>query len=259
MFNWICPQCGREVSPSYNECPDCAAKTQAAPPGPTQAAPPPPMQPPQYAPAPPPQQAPTPPPPGQQYPQPAYQQQPPQQYYQQPQAGYPPPPPGYYAAPPPPRRMSTWLVTLLVAATLTAAGAAAYYFLPSTRAQRGAADQDTEPAKPLTKGEAAAAARLAKNIEISGLRIVEEKKKPILKFLVVNHSSTEIADLEGSLTLHASNAPAGSDPISIVKLKVASIGANESQEVSSPIKTALRAYELPDWQFLRADLTVTSH
>ena len=27
MFTWICPQCGREVPPAYDECPDCAAKT----------------------------------------------------------------------------------------------------------------------------------------------------------------------------------------------------------------------------------------
>ncbi len=47
MFTWICPQCGREVPPSYNDCPDCtkvqggeaagpvpppAASPQAAPP-----------------------------------------------------------------------------------------------------------------------------------------------------------------------------------------------------------------------------------
>src|SRR5205085_12555142 len=30
MFTWICPQCGREVPPAYNDCPDCAAKAKAA-------------------------------------------------------------------------------------------------------------------------------------------------------------------------------------------------------------------------------------
>jgi len=30
MFTWICPQCGREVPPSYNECPDCTARQQGA-------------------------------------------------------------------------------------------------------------------------------------------------------------------------------------------------------------------------------------
>src|SRR5438477_653169 len=26
MFTWICPQCGREVPPAYNECSDCTGK-----------------------------------------------------------------------------------------------------------------------------------------------------------------------------------------------------------------------------------------
>ena len=39
MFTWICPQCGREVSPAYTECPDCAHKT-AQPEGAVPAAPP---------------------------------------------------------------------------------------------------------------------------------------------------------------------------------------------------------------------------
>jgi len=30
MFTWICPRCGREVPPAYNECPDCP-KEDAAP------------------------------------------------------------------------------------------------------------------------------------------------------------------------------------------------------------------------------------
>lgn len=136
MFTWICPQCKREVPPSYTECPDCAARAAgkmeplgdappqpvAPPPFPPQAqAPPPQNYPPQGAPYPPypypPQQPPQgypPQPPPQGYP-PQYPGYPPQQQYQYPgyppqqypPAGYPPqgypqqPPPGYPPPPPP--------------------------------------------------------------------------------------------------------------------------------------------------------------
>ncbi|HTP33943.1 MAG TPA: hypothetical protein VMJ75_17310 [Candidatus Acidoferrales bacterium] len=115
MFTWVCPQCGREVPPSYTECPDCAKKAKAAPPQPPPPQPQqpyPPQGPPQYYPpqqqyAPPQQQYPPPPQPQ----QPPQQSQPPQQYAppQQPQWGAPPPPQQQYAppqeqqwAPPPP-------------------------------------------------------------------------------------------------------------------------------------------------------------
>lgn len=104
MFTWICPKCGREVGPSYSECPFCAdlaAKSAPAASQP-QASQPPPNYPPQGYP---PQQFPPPqyPPqqyPPQQYPPQAYpaQQYPPQQY-PPPQYAYPPQQPP--AVPPP--------------------------------------------------------------------------------------------------------------------------------------------------------------
>jgi hypothetical protein len=43
MFTWICPECGREVPPSYEACPDCAFKAKSAGlPAPASAQPPPP-------------------------------------------------------------------------------------------------------------------------------------------------------------------------------------------------------------------------
>src|SRR5690348_1698428 len=124
MFSWICPQCGREVSPSYTECPDCKAREAAAPPPPPQAGPPPqqpvyqqPQQQPVY-------QA----PPGYQPQQPPYQgqqppYQPPQPPYQGQQPPYQPPQQPAYQAPrahAPARRrgapaLPTWLLTVLFA------------------------------------------------------------------------------------------------------------------------------------------------
>lgn len=121
MFTWICPQCGREVPPSYDECPDCAKKSAPAPAA-VAAAPPvseqtPAAPPPQYYQPPPSQQYQYPPPyalqqyppppqqpyPPQQYPPPPQQQQqyaPPQQYPPPQQQYAPPPQPGYQPAPP---------------------------------------------------------------------------------------------------------------------------------------------------------------
>jgi hypothetical protein len=110
MFTWICPQCGREVPPAYNECPDCAKPGEggslpAQPAGQNL----PPAAPPPYSPAdytPPgytPQQPPAQPAPTftQQFGAPPQQQPYPPQAYPPPQ-GYPPypPQPGY----PPPQQ-----------------------------------------------------------------------------------------------------------------------------------------------------------
>src|SRR5882724_3074048 len=121
MFTWICPQCGREVPPSYNDCPDCAAKGKAAPP---------PAQPSAPAPAPPPA-----PPPQQQYQQapPAYpppQFQQPIQYQQPPQ--YAPPPPGRTALP-------TWLMSVLFALAFGGVVAGAYYAVEYMKKEPSAA------------------------------------------------------------------------------------------------------------------------
>ena len=91
MFTWICPQCGREVPPSYTDCPDCAAKTNAPPPQP----PAPPMG---FQPAPPQYPPPAAEPPQYQPPPSQYQYPPQYQPQYQPQQQYPPPP-QYQSAP----------------------------------------------------------------------------------------------------------------------------------------------------------------
>jgi len=54
--------------------------------------------------------------------------------------------------------------------------------------------------------------------------------------------------------LRATNAAPGAAAIGVIEVSVPSLGPYESKELSAPLKTALRAYELPDWQFLRAAL-----
>ena len=40
--------------------------------------------------------------------------------------------------------------------------------------------------------------------------------------------------------------------------KVPSLGPLEIKDISAKVTTKLRIYELPDWQFMRADFDITS-
>jgi hypothetical protein len=277
MFNWICPECGRDVSPSESECRFCAERKKAAEvavpagdpaaygaPPPSQPvsqqyyAPLPPQQQPQpYAPVPP-QQQPYAPPPQQQQPMyaPSPTQQPypppPQQYYAPPQQ----PPSGYYppgAYPPPKKSLPTWALALLFGVAFIAIiGAVFLYFGRSTRAERAGV---TEPA---------AAARskpsnpLQKYIDVVGIRLVQDARhRPQAKFIVVNHSSTELNGLSANVTLYASTSRSEEDSVGTFSFKIDSIAGNESKEMTEPFTTKLKIYELPDWQNATADVQLT--
>lgn len=284
MFTWICPQCGREVPPSYNECPDCAAKSKAAapapPPGPPpaeiQPAPPPaPVEPPPYHPAPPPQppaqqyppsqqQYPQPPyPPPQQYPPPPYGQQPyppQQQYPPQYQQQYQAPPQPYYGAPPPRAGMPTWLMSILSALAFGAVVLGAYYFLGNSKKEPASASVENGPVleNPPTASGALKNNPVLKQVEVVGLRLTQNKaKKTEVRFLLVNHSAAEIPDVSGKVTLGARTRKSDEEQVGSFSFKAASLGPYESKEMTVPVNTKLKVYELPDWQNLQTQIEFT--
>ncbi|MGH9675375.1 MAG: hypothetical protein ACRD44_19560, partial [Bryobacteraceae bacterium] len=73
--------------------------------------------------------------------------------------------------------------------------------------------------------------------------------------LLVNHSPAEIGPVRGTVTLRAAD---GKGPVASFPIQVRSLGPWESTEIVAAVDTKLRAYELPDWQFLRAELRITS-
>jgi hypothetical protein len=99
---------------------------------------------------------------------------------------------------------------------------------------------------------------LQKYIEVVGLRMITENKKPVAKFVVVNHSSTEIADLAANVTLWASTSRSEEDSVGSFSFKVPDIGANQSRDLTVPLKTKLKMYQLPDWQNTTAEIEITS-
>jgi len=254
MFTWICPQCGREVLPSYTECPDCAAKAKTAPPPPAAEPPHPP------APAEPryePQAAP-----------PAYG--PPQPQYPPQQQAYMPPPPQYpphpqYAAPPPhyaqrPSRgagLPTWLLTLVFALAFVGLGAAIYWgigYLKGGGSQAAAPPPTVESpaAKPGAK-----TSPLQKYVEISGVRFTEDPKKKLdVKFILTNHSDADLTGLTGNVTIWGRTQKSEEDAVGTFSFNT-NVGPGASQEVTAPLTTKLKIYELPDWQNVTTDLQIT--
>jgi hypothetical protein len=283
MFNWICPECGRDVSPSESECRFCAERKKAAevpvpavdpapaysvsPPPPQQSygapppqqlySPPPPQQP-LYS-APPPQQSYAPPPPAQQTyaPPPPTQQQPytpPQQpYYQQPppQGHQPYYPPEAYQQPK--KSLPTWALALLFSVAFIAIIAAIFFGFQwrSSRAERAGVTEPAATARTKTANP------LQKYIEVVGIRLVQdERHRPQARFIVVNHSNAELNDLNANVTIFASTSRSDEEAVGTFKFKLDSIAGNESKEMTQPFTTKMKIYELPDWQNATADVQI---
>jgi hypothetical protein len=225
MFTWICPQCGREVPPSENACPDCAQRSDVKPPHdpldtvlPAQAAASSSKRPPRAAPGP----------------------------------GLP-----------------VWLLALLFALGFTALGAAGFFayrhFSSANKVQRSAPRPGSIPsasASPVASAEAPGAALsslLLENLEVTGLRLVEDKQKKLeIRFLLVNHSPAPLTDIAATVTLRPSTAKPGKEVVGTFAFRLPGLEPYESRDMLAPVEAKMRLYELPDWQFLRADVVITS-
>jgi hypothetical protein len=100
---------------------------------------------------------------------------------------------------------------------------------------------------------------LAKYIELVGFRLTEASAGKLnVKFAVVNHSDADIGDLAVKVKLTTTAAKPGDEPIAEFETKVPSLPPQEIKEVGAAGTTKLRIYELPDWQFLKAEFEITS-
>ena len=256
MFSWICPRCGRENRASDTACANCKLDETQAAAGET-AAPEPasdvvepihrePMRPPVAAV--PPVLIPDPPAVGQASVPPlpvtaAYGREPSQStspVYSAPSKG----------------GIPTWLLIPLFALAFLGLGASLY--LGYQRFGGGKAGfTGGEVVSPAAKQKPASP--LQKYVEVVGLRLTQDaKKKPQAKFIVVNHGTAELNDLTANVTLWASTSRSEEDTVGTFTFKINSLGTNEAKEITTPLKTKLKMYELPDWQNLTAELQLTS-
>lgn len=269
MFTWICPKCGREVPPAYTECPNCnpqeapapvsapaeqgtaghtAAETSAAPPdagGSTRrrpvwsdagqnAAPP---SPPVAA------SGPTPP-------------------VLVPSAASPTVPPAFappfsaVAPPPAPkRRIPTWLLTVIFAAAFGGVVFGAYKLI------------NRAPSKPTPVVENPAAKPgapvnpIQRYIEVAGVRFVEDPKhkdKIQVRFILINHAdSADLDGVTGNVTIWGSTRRSEEDAFGSFNFKT-DLKAGESKELTEPLTTKKKMYEMPDWQNATTDVQITA-
>jgi hypothetical protein len=100
---------------------------------------------------------------------------------------------------------------------------------------------------------------LAKYVELVGFRLTEAGGGKLrVKFVVVNHSEADIGDLGVRVRLTTSSAKPDDAPIAVFDVKVPALGPEEIQDVVATSPSKLRVYELPDWQFLKAEFEITS-
>lgn len=260
MFTWICPQCGREVPPAYTDCPDCAARAAQA----AAAAPPPaaePAAPPAFV------------PPQAQPPAQPYYPQPPVQPYYPPQQPAPQAPPYYppqqpqpqaqpsYAPPGPARAghpgLPIWLLTVVFAFAFVGLGAGIYWVVQSLRGS----NQATTPSINVESPAAKAGAKtnpLQKYIEVTGLRFIQDaKKNTVAKFVLINHSEADLAGLAGNVTIWGRTQKSEEDAQGSFSFTT-NLGPFESKELTAPVSSKLRIYEMPDWQNVTLDLQITA-
>ena len=154
-----------------------------------------------------------------------------------------------------------WLLSIGFAVLFLAIGAGAYFGIRYFSGSSEASTSTTAASEnaPAASGSKAKNNTLQKYVEVVGMRLTEDaKKKPAIRFVVVNHSGAEIADLAANVNLWARTAKSEEEAVGTFSFKLPSLGAYESKELSGPLNTKLRVYELPDWQNLGADIQITS-
>jgi hypothetical protein len=158
--------------------------------------------------------------------------------------------------PPPKKGLPTWLLTIIFTVVFVGLGALGIRWL--THSSHDSSQAAAAPIVNVPANASAHESAMQKYVEVSGIRFVENAKKQTeARFVVVNHSGAEISNLAGTVNLVArvdkQQTPAGEFTFS-----VPSLGPYESKDMTAPVNTTLKVYELPDWQFVSTQVQVTS-
>jgi len=153
--------------------------------------------------------------------------------------------------------MPTWLLTILFAFAFVGLGAGVYWIVNYFRG--GARAAASVPVETAAVKEPAKQHPLQKYVEVAGIRFLENAKHDIeARFVVVNHSGADITDLAGTVNIWGRTAKSEEEAAGSFEFKVPSLGPYESKDAIALVHTKLKAYELPDWQNVSAEVQITS-
>lgn len=97
-----------------------------------------------------------------------------------------------------------------------------------------------------------------KYIEVSGIRFTQDaKKKTMVRFTLTNHSDADLSGLAGNVTVWGHTQKSEEDAVGTFSF-MTNLSPQSSQELSVPLTTKLKIYELPDWQNTTTDLQITA-
>ncbi|HVV44361.1 MAG TPA: hypothetical protein VHC72_04125 [Bryobacteraceae bacterium] len=148
-------------------------------------------------------------------------------------------------------RKPAWLMAMLAFGGVLALFAAAYYVMGMHNSSSSASTTKEVTPKTETMNP------LQKYIEVVGVRLMSAKGGQSVRFVVVNHAAAELSDLSANVTLYANTQRSEEDPVGTFQFHLNSIGANESKEMTAPLKTDKAAYDMPeDWRNISADVQV---
>ena len=140
-----------------------------------------------------------------------------------------------------------WLIATLTVVGFLALFGVAYYLMGS----HGSSAKDAAAAQK-------SANPLQKDIEVVGIRIVSAGTGQAVKFLLVNHSGVELADVAANVSLWASTSRSEEDAVGSFTFHADSVKPGESKELTAPLKTEKQGFEMPDWRNITADMQITS-
>jgi hypothetical protein len=153
--------------------------------------------------------------------------------------------------------MPGWLLTIVFAFAFVGLAASVYWGVNYYKGRnQGGGPMASTPESAAPKG--AKTHPLQKYLEIAGMRFVGDKKKTEARFLLINHAEAEISGLAGTVTVWGRTQRSEEDAVGTIAFKIAEIGPNQSREVTAPLATKLKIYELPDWQNVTVDVQITA-